>query len=327
MMMIKQIVLAFIVVTSLILTTGCSTLPVSDHQTVAQNSTPMLASVDGRAGLPQAMAGASRVEFEVADAGRGSSSRLVAWVFEPSENLAQRGAVVALHGCGGLYDRKGDLSIRHRRGAERLVQQGFVVLLPDSFGSRGLREICTLREGERTVGIAQRRLDALAALYHLARRPDIDASRVAVLGWSNGASTVLASIALQGARRDHDARPSGFARAIAFYPGCGAALRQGLKPTAPVLLLLGAEDDWTPPQPCLQWAARFARSAGAPIEVELYPGAHHGFDGPGSRPMRRTDVPRAPDGKGVTVGGQPAARERSWKRVEQWLAPLQEPGT
>jgi len=139
MMLIKQIGLAFIVVTTLILTTVCSTVLVPDRQTVAQNATRMLAPVDGRAALPKAMAGASRVELEVADAGRGSSSRLVAWVFEPSENLAKRGAVVALHGCGGLYDRKGDLSARHRTGAERLTQQGFVVLLPDSFGRRACR--------------------------------------------------------------------------------------------------------------------------------------------------------------------------------------------
>jgi dienelactone hydrolase len=92
----------------------------------------------------------------------------------------------------------------------------------------------------------------------------------------------------------------------------------------PTLLLLGAEDDWTPAEPCLKWAAKARRPDSATIEIELYEGAHHGFDGPGSRTIRRTDVPDAPAGKGVTVGSHPEARERSWNRVQQWLAPLRD---
>src|SRR5262245_32057076 len=47
-------------------------------------------------------------------------------------------AVVGLHGCGGLVNRAGTLGARYRDWAERLVGAGFVVLYPDSFGSRGL---------------------------------------------------------------------------------------------------------------------------------------------------------------------------------------------
>jgi dienelactone hydrolase len=243
---------------------------------------------------------------------------------EPRAGTASGGAVVALHGCGGLYDRNGNLSARHRAGAERLVREGFVVLLPDSFGSRGLREVCTQRYARRHVDIAQRRLDALAAHDHLVAKRGHEASRIAVLGWSNGATTVLASIAETGGRPIDDSLTMGFARAVAFYPGCGAALRQSLQPTVPTLLLLGAEDDWTPAEPCLQWARRVQGPGKPAVEFEVYAGAHHGFDGPGSRTVRRTDVPNAPDGKGVTVGGSPEARERSWRRVLEWLAPLRD---
>jgi dienelactone hydrolase len=41
-------------------------------------------------------------------------------------------AVVALHGCAGLYGRDASLSPRHVAWAERLTAKGFAVLFPDS---------------------------------------------------------------------------------------------------------------------------------------------------------------------------------------------------
>ena len=49
-------------------------------------------------------------------------------------------AVVALHGCAGLG--KNGIAERYRDWAERLANIGFVVLFPDSFGSRGLGPQC-----------------------------------------------------------------------------------------------------------------------------------------------------------------------------------------
>ncbi len=206
----------------------------------------------------------------------------------------------------------------------RLLDQGFVVLMPDSFGSRGLREICSRRYRDRSIDIAQRRLDARAALADLIERERWHPDRIALLGWSNGGTTVLSLIA-EGRAAAQGAAEPGFARAIAFYPGCGAALRERARPAVPVLLLLGAADDWTPAPLCEEWA-RAARAPARPeIAVEVYAGAHHGFDGPGSTPVRRTDVPHAPDGRGVTTGGHPLARRLSWERVQEWLRPLAQP--
>jgi dienelactone hydrolase len=47
-------------------------------------------------------------------------------------------AIVALHGCGGLWRENGTLSIRHSDWGERLAESGFIVLMPDSYGSRKL---------------------------------------------------------------------------------------------------------------------------------------------------------------------------------------------
>jgi len=303
---------------------GCSTMPGGGQPSViaAERS-----AVPTPTTMPAAIAGARQVELPVSGAGRHQAGSIIAWQFEPAVSpgaSATRAAVVALHGCGGLYDRQGQLSARHRMAVDRLIAQGFVVLMPDSFGPRGLREICSRGYRDRRIDIVQRRLDTLAALAHLSEREGIGRDRIALLGWSNGGTTVLAMIDATVAT-GAGATPAGFARAIAFYPGCGAALRERARPAVPVLLLLGAEDDWTPARLCEQWANE-TRGPGLPaIEVEVYAGAHHGFDGPGSTPVRRTDVPHAPDGRGVTTGGHPQARRLSWERVGDWLRPLTRP--
>ncbi|MFM8737658.1 MAG: hypothetical protein ACKOGB_08350 [Betaproteobacteria bacterium] len=90
----------------------------------------------------------------------------------------------------------------------------------------------------------------------------------------------------------------------------------------PLLMQLGQADDWTPAQPCVDWAERVNGQRGSPalIEVVLYPGAHHGFDGEAPVRLRR-DVPNGVNrGQGVHVGGNPQARQASLQRLEQWLS-------
>ena len=64
-----------------------------------------------------------------------------------------------------------------------------------------------------------------------------------------------------------------FHAAIAYYPGCIALPRF----TAPVLILIGEVDDWTPVAHCRDMV-RHARPDSAPIAMTVYPGAHHAFD-------------------------------------------------
>src|ERR1700754_4492933 len=46
--------------------------------------------------------------------------------------------VIALHGCGGLGNHSEPVLPRYRDWAEQLLKAGHAVLLPDSYGSRGL---------------------------------------------------------------------------------------------------------------------------------------------------------------------------------------------
>ncbi len=224
-------------------------------------------------------------------------------------------AIAMFHGCGGAYDKSGALAQRLREYAELFNGLGMHVLVVDSLTPRYEKELCTQRTGKRRVTQANRRLDALGAVAYLADRADVDASRIGLIGWSNGGSTVLSATNLR--HPDVAAAIAKPAFAIAFYPGCEAELKRGYSPSAPLLMLVGQIDDWTPPAPCVA-LARSVREMRP--EIVVYSGAWHGFDS--SAPVRvRKDVPNGVNpGQGVHVGGNPAAWRASRDRVVRFLA-------
>jgi dienelactone hydrolase len=239
------------------------------------------------------------------------------WFAAPNASPATPApAMLLLHGCGGFFDRQGRLGARYLDLAARLNARGIHALAVDSLTPRGETELCTQRLGARQVTMTQRRRDALGALAWLAAQPTVDASRIGVLGWSNGGSAVLASTNAQHAEVQAAAVKA--ALAVAFYPGCESELKRGYRPVAPLLLLLGEADDWTPAAPCKQLAGSVAATAPA-VQWQAYAGAYHGFDG--TAPVRvRNDVPNGVNpGAGVHVGGNPEAREASAQRLLQFL--------
>lgn len=261
--------------------------------------------------------------------GNGAPQMLHALLFRPPGTEGKRiPAVVALHGCGGMYStaksRRDLLSMRHQTMAEFLAGEGYAVLFPDSFRSRGREEICREVNAQRGLTVAHRRLDALGALAYLQEREDIASDRIAVLGWSHGGSTVLFSMNAKSPVverfRASDAAPF-FRAAIAFYPGCfeSANTKEGYAPAAPLLMLVGGSDDWTSPRPCIALAERMKR-ASLPADIVVYPDTYHGFDGPSSQPRLRLDVPNGVHpGKGVTVAVNPAARDDAYARMKTFL--------
>lgn len=216
-------------------------------------------------------------------------------------------AVVAMHGCGGLITAKGQMQARERDWAERLVAQGYAVLLIDSFNPRGFRQICTV--ADRKINPQDRAHDAAAAARWLAQQSWADGNRLALLGWSHGAMSVLWTV-----RPGLMTGPVGYKTAIAFYPGCREVLKQaGWKAAVPLTMLLGAADDWTQPGPCRELAAK----GGA--KVIEYAGAYHGFDAPGSKVRVRTGLATVRGGK-AHIGTNPAARAAAIKDVGRILA-------
>lgn len=215
-------------------------------------------------------------------------------------------AVVALHGCGGLVDKRGRLRSREADWADRFLAAGYAVLFPDSFTARGLREICTA--GERSIFPKDRADDAVAAAEWLAGQPFVDRNRLALMGWSHGAMAVLWAL-----RPGFLAKPPQFRTAIALYPGCRQIDRlDGWRPSIPLTLLIGSADDWTRPGPCRSLAKRTG------FRFIEYPGAYHGFDAPHARVRVREGLGKPKGGK-AHVGTDQAARTSAIKEVMETL--------
>lgn len=259
---------------------------------------------------------------------------LKAWVFVPivvpvenskSEEQKQRGTVIAFHGCGGLYAnagaRKGSLNARHQAMADLLVQEGYNVVFTDSFTPRGETSICSQPIGTRKITQRERRQDALGALSWVVKQPWADKDRVAILGWSNGGSTVLAAIDAIDAshslvKNKQSLEKLTFKTAIAFYPGCADTNKNRYNPNTTLTLFLGADDDWTPPIPCME-LAKHLQSENYKVELNVYEGAVHDFDNPVGYVKENKNIPsHLHVGKGVISGPNPAAREKAYTRLK-----------
>jgi dienelactone hydrolase len=152
-----------------------------------------------------------------------------------------------------------------------LKSWGYVALAPDSLGNANL---CASGSG-----IVAEAIDAYAALRFLVAREYVDADRIALVGYSMGGGAVLTAIEQGQFARD---QPQHFRAAIAYYPMC--LVSNGVM-TAPLLVLIGERDDWTPAEACRKMAAHESDisigrppSGGAPVKLVVYPNATHAFD-------------------------------------------------
>jgi dienelactone hydrolase len=224
-------------------------------------------------------------------------------------------AVVALHDCGGLASRPNTEVQLYDEWAHHLVAQGFVVLFPDSFGSRGIGSQC--RERDRKVHASKDRVaDANAARIWLQAQNYVRADHITLLGWSNGGVAALWAVRPTAAPKDG----ADFRSAVAFYPSCRRLRETAWSARVPTLILIGSSDDWTPATACQQMVAG-AHNRSARVQIVVYPGAHHDFDR-ANFPLRlRTGLVNTVDPSGKAHGGtNPAARADALKRVPEWLA-------
>ncbi|HEV3178590.1 MAG TPA: dienelactone hydrolase family protein [Stellaceae bacterium] len=251
-------------------------------------------------------------------------------------------AVVVLHDCSGLSPRSSGAPMRW---ATLLAGQGYVAIVPDSFSTRGFPEgVCTAPEEVvpqlRRVAPIQRAYDAYAALAYLRSFPFVDGEHVGVIGGSHGGSSTLAAMVTPASNRAPlvEERRHGFAAGVALYPGCdnqygtwsatrefgdhGAvtAYNGVYQPIAPLLILVGERDDWTPAKPCEELSER-ADAAGYSVAIKVYPGARHSFDS--SAPTRYLPNRRnanSETGRGATTGGDPVAWADAIKEVTAFFA-------
>lgn len=224
-------------------------------------------------------------------------------------------AVVQLHGCAGI-------EAQSFRWARWLAEHGYVALVVDSFGPRGVKGDC--RSGPDEPPITARFDDAVGALHYLQSQTYVRGDRVAAIGWSQGGVYAMAVIngpSLERARRRGVALPAtGFAAGIGVYPGgCFSLVNEQV--IRPLLVLIGEADNWTPAAKCREMVEAM-RGRGADATIVTYPGAYHYFDVEGQRLEVQTHVENdnRPGGFGATVSYQAEAAMDARRRVEEFLA-------
>ena len=232
------------------------------------------------------------------------------FAFIPSEEGRFK-TLIAMPGCSGISSddlmaeqsnpqlREDDLLFRrhYHYMAEKLMAEGFVVLLVNIHAAEGLLTACADQiDDER---IAEYINEAVAWASEL---PFVDTNNIHLIGWSMGGGGVLRW--LHGPRSES----TNVRSAIAVYPNCSRLTTMTIPMS--ILMLLGGSDDIAIPSVCEE----LVRSI--PIEryitIENYAGARHGFD--------ILDAPPILDCcGGRTIGYQQVAADASWQAILNFL--------
>jgi dienelactone hydrolase len=239
-----------------------------------------------------ASAAEALVTFESAAArGQAGGTAIRGYLAKP-KGAGPFPAVVLLHSCLGLPS--------NRRAIEAaLVAEGYVALFVDDFTTRGLKETCA-------VDFPEGLNDAYGALAYLSRLPDVDRSRIAAVGFSQGADTALKIASSRYASAFVIPDRVDFKVAAAFYPPCSNV--EGERLEIPMLILIGAADKVTPAADCKQ----LARNQSGDVKLVVYPGAAHCFDDPAFSGGRSV--------MGMILEYDPDAAKRSRRDLAGFLA-------
>jgi len=245
-------------------------------------------------------------------------------------------AVILIHGSGGV-------GANVDRWAQELNGIGVAAFLMDSFTGRGIVQTIT---DQSQLGHLAMIVDAYRALELLSKHARIDASRIAVMGFSKGGFVALYS-SMKRFQRMHGSASAEFATYIPFYARCETTFIDDEKLSdRPVRIFHGTADDWVPIEPCRQYVQRLRR-AGKDVQLSEYAGARHAFDNPLYQPVRtlsdaevstRCQREERPGGeifnletgkpfsrsdtcvtRGATVGYDPRAHAEAVKAVKEFL--------
>jgi dienelactone hydrolase len=224
---------------------------------------------------------ASHSPFSLADVGGGPEldppTEAVGTLYLPATIAAPVPAVILLHGASGVR------GMREQTYGRQLAALGIAALVIDAFAPRR-----HMGRGfvERILNITETMLiaDAYGALRYLAARPEIDGERVVMLGFSYGG---MASVLAAYAQVAELFAPDGerFAGHVAYYGPCIARFADPRSTGAPVLMLYGDQDQIMNTDRCAETAADLERG-GSKVEVIVYPGARHQWDGSRTVPWR-----------------------------------------
>ncbi|OUC13129.1 MAG: hypothetical protein B0A82_18865 [Alkalinema sp. CACIAM 70d] len=195
--------------------------------------------------------------------GRPAAEQVHARIYKP-EGAGPFPAILVLHGCDGIK--------QHYEGwAEVAASWGYVAVLVDSFTGRGFGQICT---NTADVQPDERVLDIVGTTAYLKTLPYVKADAIGLFGFSHGGWTIM-----KGVQANARLTNSGVKAAVAYYPWCDPE-RDG-NVDLPLLILMGAADNWTPPERCRNLKDQRRLRKPELVDMVFYDGAYHAFDIPG----------------------------------------------
>jgi dienelactone hydrolase len=194
-------------------------------------------------------------------------------LFRPSGARGPLPVVIIVPGSLGIAPS-------HVRHAETLVGIGFAAFVLDPFGPR---HVTSTVANQTQYSFAASAYDVAATVHALARRADVDPTRIGLQGHSRGGSAVLTAVTRRFCEAVHD-RSLCVRSVLAAYPWSG---HQFLDPdigATEVRAIVGDQDDWVSPQQ-VQGHVQAMRLRGGAVTIRIVPGAEHSFDR--GEPMQR----------------------------------------
>ena len=184
----------------------------------------------------------------------------------PEQKKKKYPLVICMHGSMGWRGH-------HHEHSVNFLNNGFAVFRVNSFDARG---VVSIVEDQIQVTLATVLADCFNALKLLSDHPDIDSNQIYIAGWSLGGSTAIYSAWEPLAEK---LAPTGerFAGHLAFYPGAFMWPEEMRWSNAPILTLIGRDDDYTP-SILIEELSPAINDNGGNSKIITYEDSHHSFD-------------------------------------------------
>ena len=223
-------------------------------------------------------------------------------------------AIVLAHGCAGIRNSE-------QGWQSKLREYGYATFVVDSFGKRGIQEVCS---NAYLLGPVQRVPDVYGALKILSTHPKIQPNRIALMGFSHGGTVTMFS-SLDWARNKYAGLAGGTFRGfLPFYPFCQYEFPELYRVYAPVRLHMGDRDDWFTAKACVDWVNRLNNGMSSPAfnqqaaNLTACTARWASILGPELPTTSKPDCIK----RGATVGGDNAARDLARANVQRELAQI-----
>jgi len=194
-------------------------------------------------------------------------------------------AIIVIHEYWGLNDWI-------KQNAQKFADQGYVALAVDLYRGGVASTPGDAQELMRALPKDRAARDLEAAFTYLAARPDVDASRIASVGWCMGGTysfqVAIHEPTLAACVVNYGAPPTDAAEIAAIH--------------APILGNFGADDRGITPD-AVNAFKQAATAGGKSVDFKEYDGAGHAFENPSN-----------------AGGYRPEAAADAWNRIDAFLA-------